>query len=112
MFFLIIVFTYHLMLITNNSYFYEFNNHYRQQLKKGILPVYDNYWTAIYLLFRGIYFFVILIGALFTIGIAPTTFTFLFGFEFLKSYTYSKWWHLINNIGVCTYILIKIKTCF
>ena len=96
------------MLITNNSYFYEFNNDYRRQLKEGIIPIYDNHWIAIYLLFRGIYFFTVLIGALFTLRIAPTIFTILFGFEFLKSYTYNKWWHLIVNIGICTFIILHL----
>jgi hypothetical protein len=109
---LLIVFAYHLMLITNNSYFYEFNNNYRQQLKQGHLPVYDNYWISIYLLSRGIYFFTVLIGTLLTLMTIPNVFTILFAFEFLKSYSYNKWWHLINNIGVCTYIILNIKTCF
>lgn len=106
MIFLFIVLAYHLMLITNNSYFYEFNNAYRQQLKQGVLPVYDNYWTAIYLLFRGIYFFTVLIGAFLTVMTIPNIFTILFGFEFLKSYTHNKWWHLIVNIGICSYIIL------
>jgi hypothetical protein len=96
------------MLVTNNSYFYEFNTNYRNQLKKGILPVYDNYWIAIYLLFRGIYFFSVLIGSILFIRDFPNIFNYLFLFEILKSFTYNKWWHLSMNIGICTYTLLYI----
>lgn len=105
---LLIVLAYHLMLITNSSYFHYFDNEYRQQLKQGVLPVYDNYWAAIYLLFRGIYFFTVMIGAFLTIMTTPNLFTFLFGFEFLKSYSHNKWWNLVINIGICTYIILHI----
>ena len=97
------------MLITNNTYFFNFNNDFKLKSKNNTIVIYDSLWIGLYLIFRGLYYFSLLFLTIFTIRTAPNIITILFGVEIVKSYINNKHFILIVNIVTFLYLIYTLK---
>ncbi len=85
------------MLISNNSYFYEFHLEFSRRKKLSDIPTFDSFWKGFYLIFNGIYTIMLMILILLNIKVFPNIFLILFSFEYLKEiiYTYNEYLYII-----------------
>lgn len=88
--FLYFVLVYHMMLLTNVNYFEELMADVRAKLAEKKEIAYESNWktlfVGLYLITKGVYFFLILILCLCTLKTAPNIFTCLFALEFIKGF--------------------------
>lgn len=117
---------YHIMIVSNNSYFHEFNLDFktkRKSLLNGESIVYDSAWKGLYLLFKGFYVFALMV--LFVICIfkglpysVKAPIGLLLGFEFLKSSAIEKGFFLnpkmsflifnLSILSIYVYLLTQV----
>ena len=108
-YFIISVIIDHLMLISNNTYFYELDLNFIQTKKLGEKPIYNSFWIGIYLIFKGVYYLFILSTSLFNFNIFPNTFLILLILEIIKNLYNNKHINIIINIFTIIFLLFKIK---
>jgi hypothetical protein len=99
---------YLLMLITNNSYFFEFNFEFHRKFLNKEKIVYDSVWLGVYQLFRGLYYFTILGLSVWNIKTFPNTCLILFAAEFFRPIIRHRLWFLIINLSAFSYLIYTI----
>jgi len=93
-----------MMLISNNSYFYEINLDFKLRYKKEDV-IHHSTLIGIYQLFRGLYFFILMFLVALNYKTLPNVYLYLFIGEIIRNSVKNKYLFFSINLIMLLYLL-------